>query len=86
MMDEERVAAAERVGRTERRTEFQIREPSKYEVLPDDPRRYVLEVIRGHGGGSTAHLNTVTEADLKALASTCAQALNGFPLPVGDAR
>lgn len=84
--EQERAAVAERLGRTERRTEFQIREVGIYDVMPDDPRRYLLCVTHRHGGGSSTDTAPVTEADLKRLHEVTGAMLRGEELPVGDAR
>ncbi len=73
---------AELLRRTMRTTTFRFREVRGHGVLEDDPRRYMLEVVRIEGRGSTAQLHAVTEADVKALVEAGIVMLTGGPLPV----
>lgn len=68
---------AEIEGRTRRTTRFRVREAHEGDVLPDDPRRYVLEQAFGATGRSAP----LTEADLKALERVIAKSLNGDEMP-----
>ncbi len=74
------IAAAEYRGRTERVVAWKIREVRGFEVLNEDPCRYILEVIRSTGSGSMGSLHAVTEADLKALGALLQHCPHDTPL------
>lgn len=81
--EREAIAWAEREGRTKRTHKFTIREVRGYEVMADDPCRYILEIARETGGGgSNAYLHALSEADFKALGVAVTLMLNGADLPV----
>lgn len=70
--------ADEYAGRTTRTTGFKIREARDHEVMSDDPRAYVLEVIQG----SLSSLHSLTERDIDALRLVAGLVVAGADLPV----
>ena len=68
----------EYAGRTTRTASFKIREAQEHEVMSEDPRAYILEVI--HGNMSSLH--AMTERDIKALVLAGQLFLSGDMLPI----
>jgi hypothetical protein len=78
MTDPDAAYFAEIEGRKKRANRFRVRGVRGFEVMEDDPRRYMLEI----SAGNTGHLNAMTEADLKALYHVVGLMVHGQAMPI----